>query len=638
MTITPTDKSNELKRLEHQLKGQKDHLQKLIVLDQLAAHYAFTDYRKAQPYLAELKQFLKYAPNRDFELNYHLNTAFIENQLYNYDLSRNHFLKAIDILEDQGGISQQVEVFIDYAGICINRREMEEAGDYLDRAKSLLKGFPDECLEARIICREGFLNLHYGNYSDAIEQFHEAEKMINTKESPNTIKDYYFKTLIYSGLGFIYEKNNDFEKSVRAYLNVVNWCETLGMRTRLSWHYLNVGNGYMSLNDDESAEQYFKKAINSRDDISQYSRAAAFANLGSCYFMREDYEEALRLFRKAKSLYRKISADDYRNFAEIDHRMATLFVNQGKEKKAKKYFKSAHEYATKGNDFKSLAGIYKDMATFAADLGNHETAYEYLLLHGTNTEIYQREINGTLVTEMEVKYQAEKRRQEAEMLRLQAAGLQLKALRAQMNPHFIYNALNAIQDYITSKDLTSATKYLAIFARLMRQSLEYSDMENIPLEEEVEFLENYLFINQKLRFDTRLSYKIIVDEELEEDIMGVPTMIVQPYVENALEHGLRSKKKGMVTVEFKLKDEDTVICIIEDNGIGIEKARKLKENDPASANHRSKGTSITEERLEILNKNRGGGVFVKTIDLKTKGGRAKGTRVEILIPIVIIQK
>ncbi len=638
MTITPANPSSELRRLEHQLKGHTDDMQKLIVLDQLASHYTFTDYRKAQPYLADLYKILQHTPNLDIELNFHLNTGFIENQIYNYDLSRNHFLKAIEILDDRGGISQQIEVFIDYAGICINRREMEEAASYLDKAHVLLKDFPDDCLEARITCREGFLNLHYANYAEAIEQFHLAEKMMNAKESPNTIKDYYFKTLIYSGLGFIYEKNNDIEKSVRAYLNVVNWCETLGMRTRLSWHYLNVGNGYMAMNDHESAETYFQKAIDSRDDISQYSRAAAYANLGSCYFIKEEPVEALRLFRKAKALYRKKSEGDYSNFAEIDHRMAKLFVQQGKEKKAKKYFNTAYVFATKAEDYKSLAGICKDMADFAASLGDFEEAYEYLLMHGSSNEIYQSEMNGALVTEMEVKYQAEKRRSEAEMLRLQAAGLQLKALRAQMNPHFIYNALNAIQDYITSKDITSATKYLAIFARLMRQSLEYSDMENIPLENEVEFLENYLYINQKLRFETRLSYKINVDEELEEDIMGVPTMIVQPYVENALEHGLRSKKKGVVTVDFKLKDEETIICIVQDNGIGLEAARKMKENDPSSANHRSKGTSITEERLDILNKNREGDVFVTTTDLGKKGGKSKGTKVEILIPIVIIQK
>jgi len=149
---------------------------------------------------------------------------------------------------------------------------------------------------------------------------------------------------------------------------------------------------------------------------------------------------------------------------------------------------------------------------------------------------------------LEAKYDFERRKQEAELLILQANRLQLKALRAQMNPHFLYNALNSIQNYITSNDMTHAAKYLAKFAKLMRQSLEYSDVEVISLEKEIAFLENYLFINEKLRFADRMSYRIKVDDDIEEDLIGVPAMIVQPYLENAIEHGLRSKKDGILAV------------------------------------------------------------------------------------------
>ena len=98
--------------------------------------------------------------------------------------------------------------------------------------------------------------------------------------------------------------------------------------------------------------------------------------------------------------------------------------------------------------------------------------------------------------------------------------------------------------------------------------------------------------------------------------MGIPTMIIQPFVENAIEHGLRTKKNGLVKVEFKLYDENTIICIIEDNGIGRDKVRELQELDQNSVVHESKGTRITKERLEILNKSRKKGLFIKTIDLK----------------------
>ena len=322
----------------------------------------------------------------------------------------------------------------------------------------------------------------------------------------------------------------------------------------------------------------------------------------------------------------------------IENWKARLFSALGKKKRAMKHFVNAFEYAKIKNDYKQLSSVCKDIASFYADLGDYKNADEYQLLHDEMGERYMEEVNRRMLLELEVKYEAEKKKQETELLKLQATKLQLKALRAQMNPHFMYNALNSIQNFITSNEITFAAKYLAKFAKLMRQSLDYSDLEIISLEKEIEFLEDYLFINEKLRFQDRLSYQILVDDDIEEDILGVPTMIVQPYVENAIEHGLRQKENGHVKVQFFLFDEDTILCVIEDNGIGRLRARQLQLQDSQYQNHRSKGTRITEKRLEILHNSKDKEVFVKTIDLKNeKTGKATGTRVEIKIPIVEIQ-
>jgi two-component system, LytTR family, sensor kinase len=628
-----------LKKIEQQLSKQEDDKQRIILLDQLAEYYTFTDCPKAITHLDEQKKILNTFPHPDFQLSYHINMAFVENQLYNFFLSEEHYQKAIGLLAEIGTVKQQVEANIDYAGTLINLRKFEDANILLEKSRNLLEDFPDESLMSRIICREGSINLFYRNYPAAIEQFLEADKRINSLSTPLTVKDYYFKTIIYSSLGKIYEDSEEQERSVKAYLNVINWCETLGMRTRLSWHYLNVGNGYMAMKELDNAELYFKKSLKIKDDISQNARAAAYANLGSCYFQREKYNEALMLFNKAESLYREKSETDYANFAELESRKAKILIQQGKPKKAEKHLLKAYEFAWLVKDYKRLSAICQEVATFYASNNNYEDAYDYLVLHGQMEEKRIAEVNRRMIMEMEVKYEADKKRQEAEVLKLQAVGLQLKALRAQMNPHFIYNALNAIQNYITSNDLSSATKYLAVFAQLMRQSLEFSDMEYIPLEDEVEFLENYLFINQQLRFETKLSYDISVDDELEEDIMGVPAMIIQPYVENAIEHGLRSKSSGNVTISFTLKDDDHIQCIVQDNGVGRSQAKVFKENNPPIMKHRSMGTAITEKRLDILKKSKHSEhLSVKTIDLLDKDGTPKGTRVEILIPIVIIQK
>lgn len=150
--------------------------------------------------------------------------------------------------------------------------------------------------------------------------------------------------------------------------------------------------------------------------------------------------------------------------------------------------------ASKSANVKRLSFICKELATFYADNVQFKLAYTYEKLHADLSAKYVEELNQHKIWELEAKYDFERRKQEAELLILQANRLQLKALRAQMNPHFLYNALNSIQNYITSNDMTHAAKYLAKFAKLMRQSLEYSDVEVISLEKEIDFLENYLLL------------------------------------------------------------------------------------------------------------------------------------------------
>ncbi len=628
-------KISDVRRLEAQLERQKDVHQRLHLMSQLIGHYAFTKIHRAQALLQEQSKILKQHTDPDFQLSFHLHTAFIENQLYNYLLAEIHFKQAFNILEERGDVKQQTEMFIDYAGTLINIDKLELATTMLDKAGKLLEVFPDPRLLARLTCREGFLNLHYSNYAKAIELLLEADKRINALPKPLLKKDYYFLTLIHSGMGAIYGRNDDGQKSVRAYLKAVNVCESIGMRTRLSWHYLNVGNGYMALGDTDSAEEYFRKAIRITDDISRSTRASAYANLGNLAFKNKDYEKALGLYNKAEKLY---GEGDHRNFSVIENWKAQLYATLNKGSKAEKHFKKALRHAKEINDYKQLATICKNIASYYANQKEYEQAYQYQLRHDEMDELYREEVNRRMLMELEVKYEAQKKKQEAELLRLQSTGLQLKALRAQMNPHFMYNALNSIQHYITSNDVNAAAKYLAKFAKLMRQSLDYSDMEIISLEKEVQFLEDYLYINQKLRFENQFTYEVSLDEELEEDIMGIPTMIIQPYIENAIEHGLRQRKKGKILLKFELYDDNTLLCTVADDGIGRSKARELQMDDPQFPEHESKGTYITQKRLEILNKSKRKGVFVKTVDLKDEQGLAKGTRVELLIPIETIQK
>ncbi len=636
---TPTLGTLSMESLEEQLKQQRAAHQRLVIIDHLVEQYVYTDVKRARELLSEQFELIRKHPYPDFEVNYFLYTAQVENLLYQYESAEVNLSKAIDLLQASGDVKELVDVYVDYAGTLINLRRLGEAEDYLQKAGKLLKSFPDERLTARIICRQGYINLHHTDYSRAIELLMEADKRLTDTEHLLGLKDYYFLMFIHSGLGMVHERNDDLEKSVRAHLKVVEMAEATNIRNRLSWQYLNVGNAYMAMNKLEQAEVYFLKTFEINDDLNPFTRASSLANLGYCQYQQKNYPKALDLLKKAESLFGALKNEEYQiNLSHIEEWRALVYIQLNKRDAAHEHFSRALELARDIENFKQIANVCKEIATYYAGEKDYKAAYEYQLLHNQYLEMHIQQVNEQRQWELEAKYEAEKKRREAEVLELKATSLQLKALRAQMNPHFLYNALNSIQNYITSNEMASAAKFLAKFAKLMRQSLEYSELEIISLEKEIEFMEDYLYINEKLRYEDNLRYLIEVDEEIEEDIIGVPTMIIQPYVENALEHGLRAKENGLIRLSFSPWDENNILCVVEDNGIGREQAKKYQIADERYSNHRSRGTSITEQRLRLLhNAKIKTEDFVNIIDLKdAQTGKPAGTKVEIRIPIMDI--
>ncbi|GAB5553488.1 MAG: hypothetical protein Sapg2KO_30790 [Saprospiraceae bacterium] len=634
MISTPTPQKN-LEPLEQELLTQQAPHQRIAIIEKLLHVYSFVHPARADELLQEFEQHLEINSIPDQELRFHLHKGIVDNQLYKYESAIEHYEKAIEIAEERVAAQELAEIYIDFAGICMNVKETELAEHYLDKADKLLKAFPDDLLEARLNCRIGFRFLYNKVYFNAIEFFIKAERAFTKNGKRLSLKDYYFLLLTYGGLGDIHGHNDDQEQRINAHISAIEIAEQTGIYSRLSWHYLSAGNGYIALTDLENAEAFFIGCLEVEQDASTYVKASATANLGYCLMQKKAYEEALALFDEAEALYKTYSPDDMRNIANISGWRAQALASLGKFRKAKKYFFQALDFAEEEQepDYKQLSNTYKEFAAFYAQQGDYKKAYEFHIQHAKYSEQYVQEVNHQKQWELEAKFNAEKEKQEAKLLRLQADKLQMKALRAQMNPHFMYNALNAIQNYITSDKGDDAAKYLAKFSKLMRQSLYNSDLEVISLEKELEFLKDYLYINQKLRFDS-LNYSVQVEEEIEEDILGVPTMIVQPYVENAIEHGLRTKKTGMIKVLLSLLDEDTILCIVEDNGVGRAAAREFQKHDTKYQNYKSKGTFITEERLKLLHNSKDRQVYVDIIDLFDEEEQPCGTRVEIKIPVV----
>ncbi len=211
----------------------------------------------------------------------------------------------------------------------------------------------------------------------------------------------------------------------------------------------------------------------------------------------------------------------------------------------------------------------------------------------------------------------------------QHSDLEQKALRLQMNPHFIFNTLNSIQSYMISNESDTAVEYLAKFARLMRQVLANSRESFIPVREELMALEYYLEIEQ-LRFDDKFAYSIEVDPDIDQEFTGIPPMILQPYVENAIIHGLLYKQeKGHVCIMLTQHTEG-IFCVVEDDGVGRIKAGEMARE--SGLERKSSGMIITQQRLDILNKNKHNALKVNVIDKHCGEGKACGTRVEIQMP------
>lgn len=234
-----------------------------------------------------------------------------------------------------------------------------------------------------------------------------------------------------------------------------------------------------------------------------------------------------------------------------------------------------------------------------------------------------------------IRARAEEDKREAQMILMSTqqkmTEVEMQALRAQMNPHFIFNCLNSINRYIVKSDQTTASLYLTKFAKLIRLILDNSNSKNVILTNEIEALKLYIEM-EALRFDKKFTYEIKVESNLGTDTVELPPLIIQPYVENAIWHGLLHKEEnGHLRIHVSMASDSMLQCTIEDNGIGREKAKVLKSKTATS--RKSLGMQLTENRLNLLNKHAELNASVEIIDLQNGNSEALGTKVILKIPV-----
>jgi anti-sigma regulatory factor (Ser/Thr protein kinase) len=207
------------------------------------------------------------------------------------------------------------------------------------------------------------------------------------------------------------------------------------------------------------------------------------------------------------------------------------------------------------------------------------------------------------------------------------AELEMQALKAQINPHFVFNCLNSIKGFVYDKDYGQADKYLDKFSELLRSTMDNADASIISVEEEIRYLDTYLQL-EKLRFGDKFEYIIRADDGIDQQHSYVPAMLLQPYVENAIRHGIRSleHRKGMISI-LASKENDNLRFEITDNGVGRARAQQLKSENHIE--YQSRGMLLSRRRAELYN------IVQDIVDRKDENGKAAGTTIILTIPLTL---
>jgi tetratricopeptide (TPR) repeat protein len=407
-----------------------------------------------------------------------------------------------------------------------------------------------------------------------------------------------------------------------------------------------------------------------RDDSAYIS--LSLANLGWNFYLEKRYDDAIRSYNR--SLTYSLPMKRYGDAANAYGNLGTIYRDIGKTDLSLHYYLKSIDQAKRIEDIYNLTWVYQDMSDMYLSKRDTSNAYKTFVLFKKYSDSQIKTSNIQGLTDARLKYEADSRNKELELLSLRiknqrlliygytglfilclAIGILIYSrskinnkrrmsemnrkisevtqanLRQQMNPHFIFNTLNSIQYYMYQHDKLATNNYLTKFSSLMRKVLENSQHTSVPLRDELDALNLYLEL-EKIRFKEKFDYQINIDEEIDTLLYKIPTMLIQPYVENSICHGVMPLDgNGLVKIDLKLEKE-YITCIIEDNGIGREAAQEKKMK--SEKNHNSLGTQIVTSRLDLVNALYGTSLKTIYTDLKNDNGDSKGTRVEIHIPIL----
>ena len=535
-------------------------------------------------------------------------------------------------------------------------------------AESKAKSTGDMDVLAKTLNFLGQYTLRTGFFKESIDYFNNSIDLAKkNKIKQIALRDYNGLADVYYQLKDMKEYRNTLQKLIES-----SYAENDTL-------YLEVGYwrlGTVSTEVDRNfklADSLLRKCLAismAKKDTSYIS--LSLANLGWNYYLEKKYSSAINCYTRALSF--SVPARRHEASANSYGNLGTIYRDIGDTEKSIIYYHKAIEQGKIDNDYRNLAWIYDDMSNMYLLRKDTANAYKSYVQFKEFSDSLLTSASSKGLTDAKIRYDAETENKELQLLSLrlsnqrlllygytglfilclaigiliysrarintkrrisemnrQIAEITQANLRQQMNPHFIFNTLNSIQYYMYQHDKLATNNYLTKFSSLMRKVLENSQHTSIPLQDELEALNLYLDL-EVIRFKDKFDFEITVDEEIDTLMFKVPTMLIQPYVENSISHGLMPcEGKGLVKIALKLENE-YISCTIEDNGIGRDASQEIKRS--GEGNHNSLGTRIVASRLDLVNALYGTSLKTIYTDLKNAKGEPEGTRVEIQIPIM----
>ncbi|MCW5516398.1 tetratricopeptide repeat protein [Muriicola sp. Z0-33] len=451
---------------------------------------------------------------------------------------------------------------------------VEELGNPLQLAMNYMA--IGECLEAQAKLEEA-----YQNY----------EKSLAYNEAANSDRIHLLSNL---GIGHIYVHQGKIKEALEIFEPLVALSKSLGDMKIIAAIHINIGWAHIQNNNPEKANYNLNQGLELAKKYNLLSEMEeAYSFLADLWEAQDDFKKSKEFFIQAGNVEKKISNDRNRRY------VADLIALSESEKKSNQI-----DVLAKENEIIILR-----------------------LRRNQNTLLISALLLALFTFLLYILYRQSQLKSDKKMLTLEQS-----MLRSQMNPHFLFNSLNSIKLYIINNEKKNAVHYLNKFSKLVRKILEASSLKEIPLAEELETVGLYMNI-ENIRFSNEIIFETNIDEEIDPHLVKVPSLILQPFLENALWHGL-SSKEGEKKIELHVgKGKNGFITIsITDNGVGRAMAEKLKESKVLK--RKSVGIDITKERLANFSKDFQNNFEVEIIDLFDDNGTPSGTKVVLHVPTI----